>query len=314
MLISATRFAKQGQINLGQLNAFRAVMLAGTTVRAAEMLHITQPAVSRYLHSLELDVGFTLFERRQGRLHPTAEGEAFFREAQNTFAVLGRLRQVAEDIRLLRHGHLRLVVPTPLARWLLPKSLTSFRAIHPEITVTLDIAVRRELKNRVDAQQFDLAFATLPFDYPKTDISSLTKVSGVCVLPHGHKLANRKIIRAKDLAEDPFISLSPDTLARFEIDMVFAEASVQRNMAIETQTASSVCELVAAGLGVSVVDPFTAESFVKQGIQVRPFRPAIIYEYGVLSPARRPLSQIAEIFAATVRESAEEYRKNLQER
>lgn len=303
-----------GPTNFRQLEAFRAVMLSGTTVRAAEMLHITQPAVSRHLNSLELDVGFPLFERRQGRLYPTVEGEFLFSEVQNTFAGLGRLRRVAEDIRLLRRGHLRLVVPTPLARWLLPQALAEFRASHPEVTVTLDIAVRRELKNRVDAQQFDLAFATLPFDYSSADISPLVKVSGVCVLPSGHKLAKRKVVRARDLADAPFISLSQDTLARFEIDMAFEDASVHRNLAIETQTASSVCELVAAGLGVSVVDPFTANSFAKLGIQVRPFQPAITYEYGVLYPAQRPLSQIAEVFAAIVRDCADKYRNGLQGR
>jgi DNA-binding transcriptional LysR family regulator len=301
----------QRPINFKQLEAFRAVMLTGTTVRAAEMLNISQPAVSRYLQNLELDVGFALFERHQGRLHPTAEGEALFSEAQNTFAGLGRLRRVAEDIRLLRRGHLRLVVPTPLARGLMPQAIAVFRARHPEVSVTLDIAVRRELRNRVDAQQFDLAFATLPFDYCAAGISPLVSVSGVCVLPPGHELANRKAVRAKDLSDATFISLSPDTLARYEIDMVFDEASVHRNLAIETQTASSVCELVAAGLGVSVVDPFTANSFANLGIHVRPFRPAITYDYGLLYPAQRPLSQVAEIFAAIVRECAASYKKAL---
>ena len=283
-------------------------MLTGTTVRAAEMLHISQPAVSRYLQNLELEVGFALFERHQGRLHPTAEGDALFSEVQNTFAGLGRLYRVAEDIRLLRRGHLRLVVPTPLARGLLPRAIAAFRARHPEVTVTLDIAVRRELRNRVDAQQFDLAFATLPFDYTGGEIIPLVTVNGVCVLPSGHELADRKVIRAKDLLNAPFISLSPDTLARFEIDTVFEDASVHRNLAIETQTASSVCELVAAGLGVSVVDPFTANSFTKLGIHVRPFRPAITYDYGLLYPAKRLLSQIAEAFAAIVRDCAARFR------
>lgn len=286
-------------------------MLTGTTVRAAEMLHISQPAVSRYLQNLELEVGFALFERHQGRLRPTAEGDALFGEVQNTFAGLGRLYRVAEDIRLLRRGHLRLVVPTPLARGLLPRAIAEFRARHPEVTVTLDIAVRRELRNRVDAQQFDLAFATLPFDYTGAEIIPLVTVSGVCVLPSGHELADRKVIRAKDLLDAPFISLSPDTLARFEIDTVFEDASVRRNLAIETQNASSVCELVAAGLGVSVVDPFTANSFTKMGIHVRPFRPAITYDYGLLYPAQRPLSQIAEAFAAIVRDCATKF-KNAQ--
>ncbi|MCG8546741.1 MAG: LysR substrate-binding domain-containing protein [Alphaproteobacteria bacterium] len=302
----------QGPSSLKQLEAFRAVMLTGTTVQAADMLHVTQPAISRYLQNLEFDVGFALFERRQGRLHPTSEGEALFAEVENTFAGLDRLRRVAEDIRLLRRGHLRLVVPMPLARWLLPQALADFRADYPEITVTLDIAVRRELKPRVDAQQFDLAFATLPFDYAGSEVSPFVKVNGVCVLPAGHRLRKLKVVHAEDLAEDPYISLSPDTLARYRIDRAFEEASVHRNLAIETQTGSSICELVAAGLGVAVVDPFTASSHAKLGICARPFRPAVTYEYGMLYPAQRPRSQLAEAFAAIVRDCAAKHRKMLQ--
>ena len=89
-----------------QLEAFRAVMRAGSVTQAAEMLNVSQPAVSRLIACLEQDVGFPLFRRRRGRLQPTPEADFLLGEVERAIANLDHVAQIADDIRKRRTGHL----------------------------------------------------------------------------------------------------------------------------------------------------------------------------------------------------------------
>src|SRR3954469_4187254 len=97
-----------GLMNFRQLEIFRAVMISGSASRAAELLGITQPAVSRAVSDLEESLGFGLYDRVRGRLVPTPEGQLFFRDVSNSFVGLDRLRASAAQIRDFGSGSLRI--------------------------------------------------------------------------------------------------------------------------------------------------------------------------------------------------------------
>ena len=86
-------------LNLRQVEIFHAVMVNGTTQRAAEVLHISQPGISKAIQELERQLGFALFHRTRRRLVPTAEAHFYFREVEESFAALSRLRSAAARIR-----------------------------------------------------------------------------------------------------------------------------------------------------------------------------------------------------------------------
>ncbi|MFN3157433.1 LysR family transcriptional regulator, partial [Marivita cryptomonadis] len=91
-----------------QLEAFNAVMISGSTVRAAELMGVTQPAVSRLIAELEAAVRFGLFDRVRGRLVPTPEGKLFHREVEASFVGLDRLQNAAASIRDYGTGSIRI--------------------------------------------------------------------------------------------------------------------------------------------------------------------------------------------------------------
>jgi DNA-binding transcriptional LysR family regulator len=287
-------------LNFRWVEVFRAVAQTGTTMGAAELLKVTQPAVSRHVSALEDHLGFALFDRRQRRLRLTPEGELMLKEAENAFNGLERFRRSADNIRLRKRGHLRLITGTPTARGLVPEALVRFRETYPDVTVSIEVAIRRELAERIAAQQFDLALLALPFEYPEREISPLRTVYGVCVLPSAHPLARKTHIDADDIGDTPFISASSETLGRSQIDDLFERVAPRRNLAFEAQTSTTVCDLVAAGLGLSVVDPFTARASRSPSIAIRPFVPAIPYEYAVLFPLHRQRSALADALHATI--------------
>ena len=110
-------------LNYRQLETFRAVMLSGSASRAAELLDITQPAVSRTIAELEKGVGFVLFERIKGRLVTTPEAQMLLNEVEKSFVGLDRIRAEAARIRDFGAGSLRIASLAALGSTLVPRDL-----------------------------------------------------------------------------------------------------------------------------------------------------------------------------------------------
>jgi DNA-binding transcriptional LysR family regulator len=120
-------------------------------------------------------------------------------------------------------------------------------------------------------------------------------------VPEGHALAARNFAKPTDLRELPFIALARDQVGRHVIDRVFDRAGIARNILAETQVNAVICDLVRRGLGVGIVDAFTAADFVGRGIVTVPFRPRIDFRLGILYPTHRPLSRVARAFLSVLR-------------
>src|SRR5262245_11739761 len=114
-------------LNLRQMEAFRAVMLTGTTIQAAAMLKVTQPAISRLINDLEAQAGITLFDRVRGRLQPTPEAETLFDEIERAYISFDHIANFMKGIRRSA-GRLRLLATMPMAHGILPATIARFKA------------------------------------------------------------------------------------------------------------------------------------------------------------------------------------------
>jgi DNA-binding transcriptional LysR family regulator len=130
----------------------------------------------------------------------------------------------------------------------------------------------------------DLAVVALPFT--QTDLRQIVFAEAdlVAVLPKGHSLATRRVIKMQDLATERFVALRPVTLLRAQIDMAAVRAGVTLNPHIETTSGAMACELTARGIGVTVADPVLAGSFKSKGVEVRPLAADLRLSYGFLVP------------------------------
>ncbi|HUI18819.1 MAG TPA: LysR family transcriptional regulator, partial [Alphaproteobacteria bacterium] len=152
------------RINLRQLDAFRATVLAGTVSAAATRLAISQPAVSRLIADLERSIGFALFERRKRRLHIRPEGEMLFQEVEKSFVGVEKIARCAEEIRDYRTGNLRIACMPAVSLGFLPAAICSFRAAYPNVTVVLQIRSSQKIAEWIASQPFDIALAALPIN------------------------------------------------------------------------------------------------------------------------------------------------------
>ncbi len=144
-------------MDIRQIEAFHTVITYGTTARAAEVLGISQPAVSKAIMSLERAVGFKVFDREKGRLISTAEGQLFFREVEVSFAGLARLRSAAARIRYFGTGEIRVGCLSAFSVNLVPNAIARFVRRNPGIEVTLVVAGSGVVRDMVAANQLDIA-------------------------------------------------------------------------------------------------------------------------------------------------------------
>lgn len=284
------------KLNLREFEAFRAVMASGTTTGASEILHVSQPSVSRMIANLEILCRTRLFERSHGRLLPTREAESLLAELDVLDGNLMRVETFIEEMKEQRIGHLRVVATSPMGYGPVPRIISEFTKDHPQSQVSLRVVPRREVKAWLENHPFDIGLVTLPLNYPATETEHLVRVNGVCVLPQGHPAGDQDVIRASDLTGEPFILSTSFSPSRAAIERILTSEEVTCRHQLETFSAFSICTLVASGAGVSVVDPFTAYLFRDRGLVTRPFRPSIPYEFGLVYPLRGNRSSLVQAF------------------
>jgi DNA-binding transcriptional LysR family regulator len=290
-------------MNLRLLEAFRAVIQGKTVTRAAEMLFVSQPAVTRLIADLERNVGFALFERRKGRLHPTPEALALYEEVERSFTGVTKIARTAREIRDFRTGSLVIAGLPALSLGYLPKVIAGFVDTHPGVTVSLQIRSSQKVAEWIAAQQCDLGLAEIHVEDPAVEEELLLRTDMVCVLPPGHPLQNRTEIRPQDLEGEVFIGAGAAEGMILKLENVFAEAKVKVRQQIETQLSAAACAFVLAGAGVTVVEPVTAFSYRDRGLVIKPFAAQVPFDFTLLYPAHRPRSRLAKEFAATLRET-----------
>lgn len=279
-------------MNFRQLEIFRAVMVSGSASRAADLLQITQPAVSRAIGELEAALDFLLFDRVRGRLVPTPEGQLFFRDVNVSFTGLDTLRASAARIRDFGSGSLRVASLAALGSTLVPRAIRTFRDSHPQIAITLQIHSSAMVRDLVANQQFDIGLAADEVDLSGLDTRPFANAKALCALPPGHPLAERDVIRPADLHGQPFVALAPEDRARARLTKALEAAGAHPEIVVETPASATVCALVLEGVGIGLINPMSALGFAERGLIFRPFEPEVYFTTHLLF---RPDAQKARI-------------------
>lgn len=298
--------------NLRQIEAFRALILTGSTTRAATAMSITQPAVSRLVRDLQESLELTLFERRGTRLVPTGEALALYAEVERSYVGLDRIAASARELRERRSGVLRVAAMPALANGVLPRYAAAFLAERPHVDLALFGLMSLTVLDWVVSEQCDVGFAAAPIQHALAHGTRMPAVHYVVVLPQGHRLAKRRVLRPRDLAGETFVALGPTTPSRFRIDDVFSSAGVTRRIRVETPLSEIACALVASGVGVAIVDPFTAAEYASHGVAAVVFEPRVEFQVAALQHAGRTPPPVALEFIEGFAAHIEDFRKGFQ--
>lgn len=281
-------------MNLRQIEVFHAMMANGTTSRAAEVLRISQPAVSKAIQELERGIGFALFERTRGRMVPTAEGRHFFREVEASFAGLTQLRAAAARIRDFGTGQIRLACLSALSTTIVPNALRAFQIKNPNVSITFQARMSSVVKDLVATGQFDVGLAADEIDTTGVDARLFMEQRLAVAMPGDHKLTAKSKLTPRDLHQQDFIALAPEDTARQRAEAVFAKHGVEPRIVLETPYSTTVCAMAHAGIGIGIVNPMTAEPYLALGMALRPLTPAIHSRTLLITPPNSPPSRIVK--------------------
>ena len=283
------------QIDPRLLEAFRSVVDSGSITQAAAALRLTQPAVSAQIARLESDIGFALFVRSGNRVRPTAEALAFREEVEQTLTKINDLSRVAEQIRAGEVGSL-IVASHPMAGIsLLPPVVAAFAKQRPNVKIELLIRNSDVVRGMFPSRTYDIGIAELPVD-PSGLTVTRYRMDFVAILPKNDALVEYDVITPELMSGRPFVGVSRLMTGYHLVEKVFAEAQARLNIVASTEFFAAVCAMVASGLGVSIVDRPSALQFQSAGLEIRTFRPNIVYDIATFHAASPQLSTPARSF------------------
>lgn len=288
-------------MNIRQLEIFSAVMRCRTTAAAAHELGVSQPAVSNAIKHFEDRLGLRLFDRVGNRLIPTAEAQEIYRDAEPLRAMSQAIARKAEDLRNGNYGHLRIIASHALGRTVVAEALRRFLAHRQRVHVFFDIRRMEGVIESVESGLVDLGLALLPPYRPAMEIVPVLDGQMVVAIPHGHPLAQRPMLSAADLPPDEIIGVEPASRLGGLVRKSFDDAGVNYHSKMYVRHSTTACALVEKGLGIAVVDEFSAGPAGHWKMEIRPFAPTTTVLASVMYQKGRGLSELATRFVNEVR-------------
>lgn len=243
-------------MNFQQLRSVRETARQGfnlTTV--AEVLHTSQPGVSRQIRELEDELGLPLFTRLGKRLTGlTAPGERMLPIVERMLAHAEALRRAGRDHVKAMSGQLTLAATHSQARYALPGAVMAFRAQHPHVSLRLQQGSPEQIARLLRDREADIGIATEALArHPNLVTLACYTWTHLVLVPQGHALADGRPLTLRRLAEFPLITYEAGYTGRGHIDQAFAQAGVTPQMAIEATDADVIKTYVGLGLGVGIV-------------------------------------------------------------
>ena len=252
-------------IHLDHLRVFQAVAETGSFTRAADVVHLTQPGISKHIKQIEESFGTPLFDRSGRKATLTEAGAILFEATQGVMAIIDVAEQRIEDLKGLRGGRLRLGTSFPIGVYLLPRVLAQFRRKYPAIEVTLNITVSGMIGPKVLASEIDLGLAS----YEPRDSRLVTQAfmtdELVAIFPRDHKLAHKRHITPQQLTEDTFIVAAPGGGTRTLLEERLRDHGIVLQKVLDFGNLEGVKHAVEAGLGISIQARSVVEREIASG-------------------------------------------------
>ena len=281
-------------MELNNLKAFLAVADQGSFSAAAETLHLTQPAVSKRIASLEQVLGKPLFDRIARNIHLTEAGAALLPVARSICAELERIQQTIASLGTSISGKLSLGTSHHIGLHRLPNPLRDFTSRYPEVEMDLHFMDSEDACTEVEKGSLELAVVTLPesgFSQLSTRLIWDDPLYITC--NRDHPLAEIQAVTPNILADYPAIVPSRETVTRQVLDKALQPHNVRLKIAMETNYIETIKMMVSVGLGWSAI-PATMISDELIALDVTAF--SLSRRLGIAWHRRRSLSAAAQVF------------------
>ena len=284
-------------ITLRQLKVFEAVARHLSFSRAAEELHLTQPAVSMQVKQLEEQAGLPLTEMVGKKVFLTGAGEEVARHARRIAQQLREANEALDAIKGVRGGRLSIGVVST-AKYFAPRLLAEFRKRHPGIELNLAVHNREIIVRQLADNEIDLAIMGQPPQEFATVAEGFADHPLVIIAPPDHPLAKEKKIAPAQLDQETFLIRESGSGTRGTMERYFADAGVAPRQFIEMVGNETIKQAVMAGLGLSFISAHTVslECEVGRLVKLTVAGTPVVRRWFVVHRAEKELLPVATTF------------------
>lgn len=290
-------------VDIRQLEAFAAVMSAGSITGAARLTGRSQPAVTRLIQELEAELGFHLLHRSGPRISPTAQGVRFHAEAERALVSLRQMRARADAIANAEAPPIEVAAIPALAAGLVPAALARLGEALPR-EIHLHGAPAEQVALAVLARRAEIGLASLPFDHPGLDTLWIGSAPCVVALPANDALAQRAVVPIRQLAGRRLLTMANPFRLRRRVQQALDRVGIASSPILATNASLNALLAVRAGLGVAIIEPATAYGVPVEGVVIRPLDAIIPFLWGVIAPLAVPLSSTAQALVGALCDTA----------
>jgi DNA-binding transcriptional LysR family regulator len=243
-------------MELRQIRSFLSIAETLHFGRSAELIHLSQPALSLQIRALEEEVGVRLFERNRRKTTLTAAGLAFRKDAA---AAVSQVEQAIRSARLAANGKvglLRIGFISTAGSEIVPNIIRRFRESNPEVEFSLRNILTTDQAQMLAAGSLDIGFLRLPIgEHPELDVVAVHREPFVLVVPLAHRLAKRKKVRLREVSGQDFVMYERTYAPGFH-DLIFGmlrDAGIVPNICQTAGQMPTLISLVDSGMGISIL-------------------------------------------------------------
>ena len=288
-------------LNPAHVRTLAAVAREGSFSRAAQRLHLSQPAVSLHVRALEERLGVPVLARRRRRPVLTRAGTVLLAHAGRAFAELAAAEHAVRALRGVIGGPVRLGTGATAGIYLLPDRLRALRRRHPGVELSLVTGNSAEIVAAVAAGDLDAGIVTFPVTGRRLAVAPFFTDALVAIAPPGVRGLPRAMTPAL-LTRQPLILYERGGTIRRVIDGWFRAARVAPRVAMELGDAEAIKRLVAAGLGWAVTSAVAVETERRSGaLRVLPLRPPLTRALGIVRRREAPSPALEALLGALER-------------
>lgn len=251
-----------------RLQVFYTVARLLSFTKAAEELHMTQPAVTFQVRQLEEQYNTRLFDRTHNRISLTEAGQKVYECGARIFEIYSEMDNAVRELTGDISGVLILGASTTIAEYMLPVLLGDFKAANPDVTVRLKVANTDGIVSQIENNAIDLGVVEAPVTNKNLVVEECSTDQLVVIVPPGHELENEECIPLKRLSDYPFICREEGSGTRevmLESMHVAGIGPNELNVSMELGSLEAIKGAVEAGMGISVISSATIQKELKLG-------------------------------------------------
>lgn len=251
-----------------RLQVFHTVARLLSFTKAAETLHMTQPAVTFQVRQLEEYFDTRLFDRTHNRISLTDAGQVVYQYADRIFDLYSQMENAVKEMTGAISGALVIGASTTIAEYMLPALLGDFKGRYPEVTIHLRVSNSDGIVHMVENNDIDLGVVESPVSNKNLVVETCRIDELVVIVPPKHPLATRERVPASEIAEYPFICREEGSGTREVVTEYFKENEISMNnvqVCMELGSPEAIKGAVEASMGISIVSRATIAKELELG-------------------------------------------------